>query len=200
MQHLRRMILSSHYCINMVSNIGNTSNRSLISFQQLSSCSSSGSLIQKRTSPHFIGSKQIHIYSLQSQNTNSTTSNRRFLSSNESNKEEEEAKSKENKPHIDVSKFTHEIHIEMPAIVEGKSKSKILKWYKMPGDIVHPNDTICDIETELFSFGMDVEDECLGIMKEILVKEGEDVEGTGVHICTILHEEEAEKEKKKDEE
>jgi len=118
----------------------------------------------------------------------STSSYRLFSSiENKDGGDSSSVEEKGEKDTIDVSKFTHEIHVEMPEIVEGKCK--ILKWYKSPGDIVHPDDTICDIQTSMFTFGMDVEDECLGIMKEILVEEDVEVEGSGVRICTILHEE-----------
>jgi len=93
---------------------------------------------------------------------------------------------------IDLSEFTKEVKIEMPELVEG-SKAKVVKWYKEEGDIVHPEDTICDIETEMFTFGMDVDDECIGVMKEILLLEGEEHDSSKP-ICIILHKEEKVKE------
>lgn len=83
--------------------------------------------------------------------------------------------------------YTEKITIELPDVGDIHAKGKILKWYKQQGDIVRPNDTICDIETDLFTFGMDVEDENEGIMKEILVPEGEEGLKPGTPICTIMH-------------
>lgn len=95
------------------------------------------------------------------------------------------------KENIDISKFTKEIEIKLPDLVE-EHKAKIVKWYKQEGDIIQPNDTICDIETELFTFEYQVEDECLGLMKEILLHEGEETNDIDSPICIVLHEEEEE--------
>ena len=87
---------------------------------------------------------------------------------------------------INLAEYTQKITIELPDL--GGGKGKVLKWYKKEGDVVRFDDTICDIQTELFTFGMDVEDENEGIMEEILVKEGEDAWlQPGTPICTILH-------------
>jgi biotin carboxyl carrier protein len=86
---------------------------------------------------------------------------------------------------INLDDYNIEIKVEMPDL--GESKGMILRWYKKEGDIIHHDETICDIETEMFTFGMDVEDENEGIMKEILVKEGGDYVKPGTPICTILH-------------
>ncbi len=108
--------------------------------------------------------------------------------------DETEKKTEKAAEEIDLSKFTKEIKIEMPEIVEGAT-AKVVKWYKEEGDIVYPDDTICDIETEMFTFGMDVGDECIGIMKEIVFAEGVEIHDSSSPICIILHEENEEQEK-----
>lgn len=99
--------------------------------------------------------------------------------------ESERKNNKDKDKEINVDDYNIEITIEMPDL--GETKGKILRWYKKEGDIIHHDETICDIETEMFTFGMDVEDESEGIMKEILVKEGGDFVKTGTPICTIMH-------------
>lgn len=86
---------------------------------------------------------------------------------------------------INIDDYNIEVKVEMPDL--GETKGKILRWYKKEGDIIHHDETICDIETEMFTFGMDVEDENEGIMKEILVKEGGDFVKPGTPICSIMH-------------
>ena len=93
-----------------------------------------------------------------------------------------------------ISNYTKEVTVTLPELVDN-SKAKIVKWYKNEGDIIHPDETICDIETEMFTFGMDVDDECIGIMKEILLPEGVETSDSGLPICIILHEETKEVEK-----
>ena len=88
---------------------------------------------------------------------------------------------------INHEEYTQELIIELPDVGDDKASGKVIQWYKAEGDIVHPNDTICDIETDLFTFGMDVEDENEGIMKEILVQEGEGGHTPGTPICIIMH-------------
>ena len=95
------------------------------------------------------------------------------------------------KQEIDLSKFTKTIEVKLPELVED-NKAKIVQWYKKEGDIINPNETICDIETELFTFGYAVEDECLGLMKEIILKEGEETNDMHTPICIILHEDDGE--------
>lgn len=86
---------------------------------------------------------------------------------------------------INIDDYNIEIKVEMPDL--GETKGKILRWYKKEGDIIRHDETICDIETEMFTFGMDVEDENEGIMKEILVKEGGGFVKPGTPICSIMH-------------
>jgi len=97
--------------------------------------------------------------------------------------------SKSNQNNIDLTKYTKEIKVKIPELVENQT-IKIVKWYKQPGDIIYPDDTICDIETELFTFGMDVDDECLGVMKEIILEEGRETNDSHTPLCIILHEDE----------
>eukprot|EP00553_Chaetoceros_curvisetus_P013984 CAMPEP_0204637818 /NCGR_PEP_ID=MMETSP0717-20131115/37531_1 /ASSEMBLY_ACC=CAM_ASM_000666 /TAXON_ID=230516 /ORGANISM="Chaetoceros curvisetus" /LENGTH=134 /DNA_ID=CAMNT_0051657337 /DNA_START=129 /DNA_END=533 /DNA_ORIENTATION=- len=85
----------------------------------------------------------------------------------------------------DIEEYIEEVTVELPDL--GEVKGRIQKWYKKEGDYINPNDTICDIETDLFTFGMDVEDQNGGILKEILVKEGEGDVDPGTPICTLLH-------------
>ena len=87
------------------------------------------------------------------------------------------------KEEIDKSLFTEEIKIKMPDMGEGK----ILTWYKEEGDIVHRGDVLCDIETADFTFGMETDDEQLGIMGSILVPAPSEMIKDEKTICILLH-------------
>ena len=86
---------------------------------------------------------------------------------------------------INLEEYTDEIEVKLPGFED--KKGKIVRWYHKEGDVVQPNDTICDIETELFTFGMDIEDEGAGVMKQILVPAGEEEIDPGTPICIMLH-------------
>jgi hypothetical protein len=63
---------------------------------------------------------------------------------------------------VDKSMFTQEIQIKMPEMGEGKGR--VVKWYKEEGDVIQRGDVLCDIETPDFTFGMEIDDEELGIV------------------------------------
>jgi hypothetical protein len=63
---------------------------------------------------------------------------------------------------VDPSLFTEEIKIRMPDM--GAGDGRVLKWYKEVGDVVQRGDVLCDIETPDFTFGMEIDDEELGII------------------------------------
>lgn len=63
---------------------------------------------------------------------------------------------------VDPSLFTEEVKIRMPDMGEGDGR--VLKWYKEVGDVVQREDVLCDIETPDFTFGMEIDDEELGII------------------------------------
>jgi hypothetical protein len=63
---------------------------------------------------------------------------------------------------VDPSLFTEEIKIRMPDM--GNGDGRVLKWYKEVGDVVQREDVLCDIETPDFTFGMEIDDEELGII------------------------------------
>ncbi len=86
---------------------------------------------------------------------------------------------------IDKSLFTEEIKIKMPDMGEGEGK--ILEWYKEEGDVVKRGDVLCDIETADFTFGMETDDEQLGIMGSILVPAPSEMIPDGKTICIVLH-------------
>lgn len=86
---------------------------------------------------------------------------------------------------LDRSLYTKEIPIKMPDL--GAGNGKILRWFKQPGDVIVYEDVLCDIETSDFTFGMEIEDEELGILKEINVPKGTIVEPETL-ICTLYHE------------
>lgn len=91
----------------------------------------------------------------------------------------------ESKETTNIDDYNVEVKVEMPDL--GETKGKILRWYKKEGDVIRRDETICDIQTDMFTFGMDIEDENEGILKEILIKEGEDYVKPGTAICTIMH-------------
>eukprot|EP00559_Dactyliosolen_fragilissimus_P003577 CAMPEP_0184864224 /NCGR_PEP_ID=MMETSP0580-20130426/14152_1 /TAXON_ID=1118495 /ORGANISM="Dactyliosolen fragilissimus" /LENGTH=133 /DNA_ID=CAMNT_0027362917 /DNA_START=161 /DNA_END=562 /DNA_ORIENTATION=- len=88
---------------------------------------------------------------------------------------------------VDVSKYTSDYFLKLPDL--GEEGGKISKWYKQEGELIKQDDVLCDIETELFTFGMDYDDDCLGIMGKILEPEGSDKLKPGQPLCIILHEE-----------
>jgi hypothetical protein len=63
---------------------------------------------------------------------------------------------------VDKSMFTEEVKIRMPDM--GNGDGRVLKWYKEVGDVVQREDILCDIETPDFTFGMEIDDEELGII------------------------------------
>ncbi|KAL9191046.1 hypothetical protein ACHAXT_000752 [Thalassiosira profunda] len=77
----------------------------------------------------------------------------------------------------------------MPEIGEDSETLGVIeKWYKKEGDLIKRDEVICDIRTELFTFGMLTDDDFDSIMGEILVPEETDhpIE-PGTVICTTLH-------------
>eukprot|EP00557_Chaetoceros_sp_GSL56_P003427 CAMPEP_0176503414 /NCGR_PEP_ID=MMETSP0200_2-20121128/15349_1 /TAXON_ID=947934 /ORGANISM="Chaetoceros sp., Strain GSL56" /LENGTH=159 /DNA_ID=CAMNT_0017902701 /DNA_START=331 /DNA_END=810 /DNA_ORIENTATION=+ len=135
------------------------------------------------------GSEDPEVIEVSIENENDPNHDNNSNSKKEDAEEEEEEEEEVEKQTIDnQDEYTQKVVIEMPDIGDMHAKGKISKWYKQEGDIVRPNDTICDIETDLFTFGMDVEDENEGIMKEILVQEGDEESlKPGTPICTIMH-------------
>ena len=91
------------------------------------------------------------------------------------------------KKDLDPSQFTVKIEVKMPAM--GNGGGKILKWYKEPGDVVHHEEVLCDIETPDFTFGMEVDDEQVAIMGDILVQAPSKTIKDNEVICILLHEE-----------
>ena len=89
---------------------------------------------------------------------------------------------------IDRSRFTKPILMKYPDI--GGGNGKIKEWMKEEGDLVRAGDMLCDIETELFTFGMEIDDEGVGILKEKKVNEGEEFE-PGTTICVLMHEDDS---------
>ena len=101
---------------------------------------------------------------------------------------------------IDRSKYTEEVPVKMPGLggTNAGTKSKVVKWYIKPGDIVQREDVICDIETPDFTFGMQTDDEELAIVGDLLVETGQPVPD-GEVICMLYHEAKEEKKPKKTE-
>lgn len=102
-------------------------------------------------------------------------------------KKEEDTPTSTSASAINIEDYTQELIIPLPDVGADNLSGKVVKWYKAEGDIVRPNDTICDIQTDLFTFGMDVEDENEGIMKTILVQVGEEGHKPGTPLCIIMH-------------
>eukprot|EP00525_Craspedostauros_australis_P005578 CAMPEP_0198126234 /NCGR_PEP_ID=MMETSP1442-20131203/44334_1 /TAXON_ID= /ORGANISM="Craspedostauros australis, Strain CCMP3328" /LENGTH=262 /DNA_ID=CAMNT_0043785983 /DNA_START=70 /DNA_END=858 /DNA_ORIENTATION=- len=60
-------------------------------------------------------------------------------------------------PHLDLSMDGEQFgDVQHP---KHHTRNRILKWYKRPGDIIRRDDTLCDIETPLFTFGMVIDDD-----------------------------------------
>lgn len=86
----------------------------------------------------------------------------------------------------DRSEFKYEVKIRMPEVGEDQ-EGVIEKWYKEEGDLIKNGDTICDIKTEMFTFGMVTDDDDESIMGEIMIAENSDPFADGTVICTTFH-------------
>ena len=69
----------------------------------------------------------------------------------------------------------------------GEGKGRVLKWYKNEGDVILPEDALCDIETPDFVFGLETDDEYPTIMGEILVKAPSKEVDDDEILCYLLH-------------
>lgn len=96
---------------------------------------------------------------------------------------------------IDRSKFTNKVEVEMPNVGDDEDGLGVIqKWYKKEGDVVKRDEVICDIRTELFTFGMLTDDDYDSIMGEILIPEESEPVKPGTVICTTLNAQTGEKE------
>jgi len=90
---------------------------------------------------------------------------------------------------IDPTLYTQPIIIEMPPmddISDDASHCSVEEWYFKEGDVVRTNDVICDISTPDFVFGMQIDDEEIGILKKIHVQPHRKVPDH-TPLCTIYH-------------
>ena len=90
---------------------------------------------------------------------------------------------------FDSSLYTVPIVIEMPPMDDvggDESHCFVETWHKRKGQRVYRNDVLCDISTPDFVFGMQIDDEEIGVMGEIHVEEGVKVPDH-TPICTIYH-------------
>jgi len=74
----------------------------------------------------------------------------------------------------------------------------IQKWFKKEGDLIKQDDVICDIRTEMFTFGMLTDDAYDSIMGKILIQEESEPIEPGTVICTTLNEGIEEKEEEEE--
>ena len=66
-----------------------------------------------------------------------------------------------------------EYKVTMPILSDTMDKGKLIKWYVKAGDYVKKGDKLCEVESDKAT--MDIESFVDGVVKEILVKEGEEV-------------------------
>lgn len=85
----------------------------------------------------------------------------------------------------DRETYTIPIKVRMPDMGEG-NQNVVETWFKKPGDIVKPNDYLCDIATPDFTFGMTIDDLHDAVMGEILVEEGQRADDNAP-ICVLYH-------------
>ncbi|NPA11122.1 MAG: 2-oxo acid dehydrogenase subunit E2 [Epsilonproteobacteria bacterium] len=62
----------------------------------------------------------------------------------------------------------------MPILSDTMDKGKLIKWYVKEGDYVKRGDKLCEVESDKAT--MDIESFVDGVVKKLLVKEGEEVE------------------------
>ena len=74
------------------------------------------------------------------------------------------------------------INIPLPKIGESTTEAKIVEWLKKPGDFIKRDELFAVIGTD--KVDSEIFSEYEGILKEILVKEGEEV-SVGTPICTM---------------
>mmetsp|Transcript_1875 Transcript_1875/g.3346 ORF Transcript_1875/g.3346 Transcript_1875/m.3346 type:complete len:238 (+) Transcript_1875:234-947(+) len=101
---------------------------------------------------------------------------------------------------IDRSKFVHEVDVEMPDVADDMA-GEIVKWHKKRGDLIKYEDVICDIKTELVTFGLMAGDSFDSYMGEILIPVGSkdsDWVQPGDILCKTYHEEHVKEKEKED--
>ena len=74
------------------------------------------------------------------------------------------------------------INIPLPKIGESTTEAKIVEWLKKPGDFIKRDELFAVIGTD--KVDSEIFSEYEGTLKEILVKEGEEV-SVGTPICTM---------------
>ncbi|KAL7524080.1 hypothetical protein ACHAWF_000810, partial [Thalassiosira exigua] len=90
---------------------------------------------------------------------------------------------------IDRSRFTNEVKVQFPEVGDDSAGLGVIeKWYKAKGDIIKRDEVICDIRTNLFTFGMLTDDDYDSIMEEILVPEESEPINPLTIICTTFNE------------
>jgi len=98
-------------------------------------------------------------------------------------------KKKDKKRHhkVNRSKFTERIPITLPDLGD-EVRGKITKWYHEEGDVIQQGHTLCDIKTnKMFTFGLDMDDTCLGILEKRLEPEGGKFCDPGTKLCIMLY-------------
>ncbi|WP_456480700.1 2-oxo acid dehydrogenase subunit E2 [Nautilia sp.] len=90
-----------------------------------------------------------------------------------------------------------EYKVTMPVLSDTMDKGKITKWYVKPGDYVKKGDKLCEVESD--KAVMDIESFEEGVVKEIVVKEGEEVEVKSVIAIIETMENEEKKKSEKNE-
>jgi pyruvate/2-oxoglutarate dehydrogenase complex dihydrolipoamide acyltransferase (E2) component len=73
--------------------------------------------------------------------------------------------------------------VTMPQLGESVTEGTIVQWLKQPGEAVHIDDPLCEIETEKVTAELPSEYE--GTMGEILVPQG-DVAEVGAPLCEVV--------------
>jgi len=89
------------------------------------------------------------------------------------------------------AEYNHVIKVKMPMLDDdGATTGVVEKWYKKEGDKIKRDDPICDIRTDMVTFGMITDDED-SIMSEILVPEESEPVDPGTVLCITLSKESA---------
>lgn len=112
-----------------------------------------------------------------------------LLGGDDEDKDKEDRSPKPGDDNLDRSTYTREVEFLMPDLGEaGEDDGVVVKWYKKEGDIIRTKDALCDIQTKLFEFSMESDDEQVTVMGKINVPEGSDPVEPGDVLCVILHE------------
>ena len=83
------------------------------------------------------------------------------------------------------------IEVRVPTLGESVTEATIATWFKKPGDTVHSDEMLCELETDKVT--VEVPSPIAGKLQEVIIKEGETV-GVDALLAIIVKEEDSNEE------